>query len=88
VSLHFAQVGIVEAVNGPAIGPASQISYDVSVSGPNGGVTVISGMQPVVQRWPDEIHVIAFEINAEVIVASIEGLYKLMTAEIPAFGCE
>ena len=64
-------------------GPASAMRYKIWINFPE-GAQELSGIAPVMERWPDIIHVNAIAPNTAVWVASVGGHLQLMARELPA----
>lgn len=58
--------GVVKGINGPAVGPASQITYLVRVNMPGAGIVDFDGVKPCCQRWPEEIDTVACPVDTPV----------------------
>lgn len=76
--------GIVKAQHGPAVGPPSEISYDVSINTPS-GVTLVTNVFPGVQRVPEDLDVIAFAVGDPVVFANVDSDWRMVSQEIPAY---
>lgn len=74
--------GVVVSVQGPAIGPASAISYTVDVTYPD-RVRRIRGLTPKTGRYPDTIDVRAHAPTAGVWVCDVADNLALVSAELP-----
>lgn len=72
----------VVAIIGPAIGPASAISYTLDVTFPN-GVKRVGPIAPQSGRYPDTIDVRAHAVNSFVWVFTIMDNLVMAPPELP-----
>lgn len=81
-TIDQAYFGVIRSHNGPAVGPASGISYNVAVNMP-GGTRLLEGIRPAVDRWPDAFNVRPISPATAVWIADVRGQVQLMARELP-----
>jgi hypothetical protein len=78
--------GVVRGHEGVSPGPASGITYKVLVNFPlPTGPQEVRGVAPCMDRWPDQLKVVAIKPGTAVFVASVHGKLQLMARELPHF---
>lgn len=77
-------LGIVVAADGTTPGPASGMTYDIVINREDGGQFYLTGIAPVLPRWPDAVNCVRHEEGQRVMVQRSRGTYYMLTPEMPS----